>query len=178
VSKSCCHCLLSRIPLLHCLPFEAPLAAAYAGPRACAFLRVFHFAMPKGIGAPGPWDLPGDVAHLANEGLAEGEDIWVRLATIVRARRLDLRLLMDAHDLHNRGMIDINTFQRSLCYALGEQWNELGCTTDEFAELTRNYLTRVPKNPGEPIPCVMWQQFTTHVQSLADKVGVGGQGNY
>ena len=60
--------------------------------------------MPKGIPAPGPWDLPGDVSTLSNEGLAEGESIWVRLATIVRARRLDLRLLMNACDLHNRGM--------------------------------------------------------------------------
>eukprot|EP00325_Prymnesiales_sp_UTEX-LB-985_P002331 CAMPEP_0174714130 /NCGR_PEP_ID=MMETSP1094-20130205/16720_1 /TAXON_ID=156173 /ORGANISM="Chrysochromulina brevifilum, Strain UTEX LB 985" /LENGTH=134 /DNA_ID=CAMNT_0015913421 /DNA_START=36 /DNA_END=440 /DNA_ORIENTATION=+ len=134
--------------------------------------------MPKGIPAPGPWDLPGDVAHLDNEGLAEGESIWVRLATIVRARRLDLRLLMDAHDNHNRGMVDINTFQRSLCYALGEQWNELSCTSAEFAELTQNYLTRVPKKRGDPIPMVLWQQFTVHVQKLADQVGEGGAGNY
>ena len=60
--------------------------------------------MPVGVPAPGPWDLPGDNSSLSNEGLAEGESIWVRLATIVRARRLDLRLLMDACDLHNRGM--------------------------------------------------------------------------
>ena len=67
-------------------------------------LSVLQGIMPKGIPAPGPWDLPGDVSTLSNEGLAEGESIWVRLATIVRARRLDLRLLMNACDLHNRGM--------------------------------------------------------------------------
>lgn len=71
---------------------------------ASSLLSVLQGIMPKGIPAPGPWDLPGDVSTLSNEGLAEGESIWVRLATIVRARRLDLRLLMNACDLHNRGM--------------------------------------------------------------------------
>lgn len=72
--------------------------------RDALFQSVSCSTMPKGIPAPGPWDLPGDVSTLSNEGLAEGESIWVRLATIVRARRLDLRLLMNACDLHNRGM--------------------------------------------------------------------------
>jgi hypothetical protein len=112
--------------------------------------------MPHGIPSPGPWDLPGDIATLNNEGYAhsrhtcptcpprayltnkvtcryaEGEDVWVRLATIVRVRRLDLRLLMDAEDKHNRGFVDIHSFQKSLAYALGEQWNELAVTTEEF----------------------------------------------
>ena len=134
--------------------------------------------MPKGVPAPGPWDLPGDVATLDNEGLAEGESIWVRLATLVRARRLDLRLLMDCHDKHNRGFMDIHEFQRSLGYSLGEQWNELACTTAEFKELTDPYLTRVPQKPGDPIPFVLWQKFTAHVQHLADKVGTGKAGDY
>ena len=43
--------------------------------------------MPKGIPAPGPWDMPGDNANLENEGLAEGEHIFIRMGTIVRARR-------------------------------------------------------------------------------------------
>jgi hypothetical protein len=134
--------------------------------------------MPHGIPSPGAWDLPGDVATLNNEGLAEGENIWVRLATIVRARRLDLRLLMDAHDKHNRGFVDIKTFQSSLAYALGEQWNELECTTAEFQELTENYLTRKPVNPGDPDPFVLWQKFSCHVQSLADQMGTGKKGDY
>ena len=81
--------------------------------------------MPKGIPAPGPWDLPGDNVNLENEGLAEGEHIFIRMGTIVRARRLDLRLLMDAHDLHNRGFVDKHTFLRALAYAFGNQWNEV-----------------------------------------------------
>ena len=81
--------------------------------------------MPKGVPAPGPWDLPGDNVNLENEGLAEGEHIFIRMGTIVRARRLDLRLLMDAHDLHNRGFVDKQTFQRSLAYAFGNQWIDL-----------------------------------------------------
>ena len=134
--------------------------------------------MPHGVPSPMPFDLPGDVATLNNEGLAEGESIWVRLATIVRVRRLDLRLLLDAHDKHNRGFVDIHEFQRSLAYALGEQWNELACTTAEFKELTDPFLTRKPQKAGDPIPFVLWQKFTTHVQSLADKVGTGKRGDY
>ena len=92
-------------------------------------------AMPKGVPAPGPWDLPGDNVNLDNEGLGEGMHPYIRMGIIVRARRLDLRILMDAHDLHNRGFVDKNTFQRSLAYAFGNQWNELQLTTAEFDEV-------------------------------------------
>lgn len=93
-------------------------------------------SMPKGIPAPGPFDFPGDNVNLANEGLAEGEHIFVRMGTIVRARRLDLRLLMDAHDLHNRGFVDKVTFMRALAYAFGSQWNEARASAGRTRHLT------------------------------------------
>jgi hypothetical protein len=111
--------------------------------------------MPKGVPAPGPWDLPGDNANLDNEGLAEGMHPFIRMGTIVRARRIDLRILLDAYDMHQRGFVDINTFQRALSYAFGEQWNELQLTTAEFEECVDPYLSRRPTKPGDPIPNVM-----------------------
>jgi len=41
---------------------------------------------------------PGDVADHDTVGKAEGESIWNRMAAIIRARSLDVRILMDAHD--------------------------------------------------------------------------------
>ena len=157
-----------------CLSF-AFLAAAFV-PLLCA--RGCLSTMPKGIPAPGPWDMPGDNANLENEGLAEGEHIFIRMGTIVRARRLDLRLLMDAHDLHNRGFVDKQTFFRSLGYAFGNQWNELGMTTKEFEEVIEPYSIRKPEKWGEPMCYVYWQKFANHVQKIADSMGTGKQGDY
>ena len=102
--------------------------------------------MPKGVPAPGPWDLPGDNVNLDNEGLGEGMHPFIRMGAIVRARRMDLRISMDAHDLHNRGFVDKQTFQRALAYAFGTQWNELSLTTAEFDEVRMNLLP-FPKCP-------------------------------
>lgn len=134
--------------------------------------------MPVGVKAPMHDDLPGDVATLDNEGLAEGEHIFVRMAAIVRARRLDLRLLMDAHDRHNRGFVDISTFRRSLCYAFGERWYELSMTTPEFNEICAPYITRAPQKAGDPMAYVLWQKFTNDVQKMADRYGSGKAGDY
>ena len=134
--------------------------------------------MPKGVPAPGPWDLPGDNVNLDNEGLAEGESPFIRMATIVRARRLDLRILLDAYDLHNRGFVDEKTFRRALCNAFGNQWNELQLTTPEFWQCVDPYLIRKPERPGDPDPYVLWQKFAVHVQHLADQMGTGKKGDY
>ena len=134
--------------------------------------------MPKGIPAPGPWDLPGDNPNLDNEGLAEGEHPFIRMATIVRARRLDLRILLDAYDLHNRGFVPKSQVMVALACAFGRQWNELSLTTAEFEECIDPYLSRKPEKPGEPEAYVMWQKFANHVQHIADKMGTGKKGDY
>jgi hypothetical protein len=117
-------CISGEFQLRAAVEFWAPLALV-AAPRLAALVGPHARAMPKGIPAPGAFDFPGDNVNLANEGLAEGEHIFIRMGTIVRARRLDLRLLMDAHDLHNRGFVDKRQFQRALAYAFGRQWNEV-----------------------------------------------------
>ena len=93
--------------------------------------------MPAGIPQAGPFDCPGEIATLDNEGYAEGEHPYIRMAAIVRARRLDLRLLLDSYDMHNRGFVDKNTFMRALCHSFGNQWNELQLTNAEFDECTK-----------------------------------------
>ena len=75
--------------------------------------------------------MPGDVADLDTTGMAEGESIWNRMAAIIRARSLDVRILMDAHDRRNFGFVDIATFGRSLCYAFGNQWIDLAMTSKD-----------------------------------------------
>ena len=74
--------------------------------------------------------------------------------------------------------MDIHEFQKGLAYSLGNQWNELAVTTAEFEEMTAPYLTRVPKKKGDPLPFVKWQEFSTHVQKLADQMGSGKAGDY
>lgn len=156
--------------------------------------------------------MPGDIGHLANVGMGEGQSIWDRMCMLINARSLDLRILMDAHDRRNRGFVSVATFRRSLCYAFGNQWIELGMSSKEFNEITGPYLSRRPNNPGDPevrlsllqmrdgppatpssllatqsfsgpLPSrspltvhlfrlqayIMWQKFTSDVQTLADK---------
>jgi len=113
--------------------------------------------------------MPGDVADLASVGRAEGESIWNRMAAIIRARSLDVRILMDAHDRRNYGFVDIPTFRRSLCYAFGNQWIDLAMTSAELKEICAPYLSRKPNAAGEPEAFVLWQKFTTDLQALADR---------
>ena len=113
--------------------------------------------------------MPGDVADLASIGMAEGESIWNRMAAIIRARSLDVRILMDAHDRRNYGFVDIPTFRRALCYAFGNQWIDLAMTSAELKEICAPYLSRKPNAAGEPEAFVMWQKFTTDLQALADR---------
>jgi len=113
--------------------------------------------------------MPGDIGHLANDGLAEGQSIWDRMAALICNRSLDLRILMDAHDRRNRGFVEVATFRRSLCYAFGNQWIELGMTSKEFDEICAPYLSRRPTATGEPEAYIMWQKFTNDMQEYAEK---------
>lgn len=112
--------------------------------------------------------MPGDVADLDSTGMAEGESIWNRMAAIIRARSLDVRILMDAHDRRNYGFVDVPTFRRALCYAFGNQWIDLAMTSAELKEICAPYLSRKPNAAGEPEAFVLLQKFTTDLQALAD----------
>jgi len=114
-------------------------------------------------------EMPGDFGALDSIGLAEGQGIWDRMAAIIRRQRLDVRILLDAHDRRNAGLVDLDTFRRALCYAFGNNWIELGMTSQEFQQVTKPYMTRNPNNPGEPEGFVFWQKFATDLQTLADR---------
>ena len=77
--------------------------------------------------------MPGDVGTLDTIGMA-GESIWNRMAAIIRARSLDVRILMDAHDRRNYGFV---TSRRSVArvYAFGNQWIDLATTSAELKEI-------------------------------------------
>jgi len=127
-------------------------------------------AAPSQFKQPGQWnEMPGDLAVLDSIGLAEGQGIWERMAAIIRARRLDVRILLDAHDRRNAGLVDLETFRRAICYAFGNNWIELAMTSAEFDEVVKPYLTRNPNAPGQPPGFVFWQRFATDLQTLADK---------
>ena len=42
-------------------------------------------------------------------------------------------------------------------------------TSDEFEEIVKPYVTRIPNKPGEPPGFVFWQKFATDLQTLADR---------
>eukprot|EP00908_Phaeocystis_cordata_P027159 Transcript_9696.p1 GENE.Transcript_9696~~Transcript_9696.p1 ORF type:complete len:312 (-),score=133.09 Transcript_9696:456-1391(-) len=112
--------------------------------------------------------MPGDLAFMATVGTAEGQSIWNRMAALIRKHSLDVRLLMDAHDRRNRGFVDVATFRRSLCYAFGNQWIELAMTSAEFEEICGPYRSRAPHAKGEPESFIMWQKFSSDLQTLAN----------
>jgi len=112
--------------------------------------------------------MPGDIGFMATLGTCEGEHIWNRMAMMIRKHSLDVRLLMDAHDRRNRGFVDVQTFRRSLCYAFGNQWIELGMSTAEFNEICEPYRSRLPHAKGEPDAFIMWQKFASDLQTLAN----------
>ena len=113
--------------------------------------------------------LPGDYSTLASIGLGEGLPIWERMATIIRHRRLDVRQLMAGFDYRSCGLIDLLTFQRALCNAFGPQWTELAMTSAEFNQVVEPYITRKPMRDGEPGALVMWVQYASDLQQLADE---------
>lgn len=125
---------------------------------------------PSPFAQPGKWnEMPGDLAVMDSVGLGEGQAIWDRMAAIIRARRLDVRILLDAHDRRNAGLVDVECFRRAICYAFGNNWTELAMTSAEFDEVVKPYLTRNPNKPGEPPGFVFWQKFATDLQTLADR---------
>ena len=112
--------------------------------------------------------LPGDLSVFDTEGLGEGEVIWDRMATFIRNRQIDARQLMGGFDRMKKGFIDLSTMRRALSNTFGDQWIELAMTSDEFAEICEPYLTRKPKQNGEPDSLVQVRQFSQDLQMLAE----------
>lgn len=111
-----------------------------------------------------------------------------RMAQIIRERSLDLVNLMDDFlkrpaysrmPTRNRAFLDVPTFRRALCYAMGDQWTRLAMTTAEFKQLCDEFVradnTFYDKDKGvdvqgfgQPEPLVLWLPFAYEVQKLAD----------
>lgn len=121
--------------------------------------------------------LPGDLL-VRKSGLP----IKSRMAALIRQRSLDLPgLMMDFlkrpgfSRLPQRGFafVDIPTFRRCLCYALGEQWSSLGMTTPEFMETYSPYIVREQTESGDAL--VSWKAYCTDIMKYAgvDKGDLG-----
>uniref|UniRef100_A0A7S2MGS8 EF-hand domain-containing protein n=1 Tax=Haptolina brevifila TaxID=156173 RepID=A0A7S2MGS8_9EUKA len=146
-------------------------------------------------------NMPGDLAAAAQATFGQmstaGFDAMPaiqRIAKQVRTRNLDMLNLMDDFikrprgskmPTRNRAFLDVSTFRRALCYAMGDQWTGLNITSSEFEDLFRPYIRADANhesrlgNPqailypgvGQPEVLVLWQQFAQDVQLLADGSG-------
>lgn len=117
-----------------------------------------------------------------------------RIAKVVRTRNLDLLNLMDDFlkrprgsrmPVRNRAFLDVSTFRRALCYAMGDQWTGMGISSAEFEEMFTPYIRKDVShesrlgncqallNPGvgQPESLIMWQNFAQDVQFKADGSG-------
>ena len=121
--------------------------------------------------------LPGDLL-VRKSGLP----IKSRMAALIRQRSLDMAGLMldflkrpGFSRLPQRGhaFVDIPTFRRCLCYALGEQWSSLGMTTGEFVETYSPYIVREQTESGDAL--ISWKAFCRDIMKYAgvDKGDLG-----
>ena len=49
----------------------------------------------------------------------------LRVTFLARRAYPQVRILLDAHDRHNAGLADQETFRHAICYAFGNDWTEL-----------------------------------------------------
>ena len=134
--------------------------------------------------------MPGDLM-----GIAKSNSAIDRICAVVRNRNLDLLNLMDDFlkrprgsrmPVRNRSFMDVSTFRRALCYAMGDQWTGLAVSTHEFEDLYAPYIRKdvahesrlgnvqASAHPGvgQPEPLITWQRFAKDVQRLADGTGL------
>jgi len=132
--------------------------------------------------------MPGDVLGLSPRHPPVSNGVKHRMADIIRERSLDLVNLMDDFlkrpaysrmPTRNRAFLDVPTFRRAICYAMGDQWTRLAMTSNEFKALCQAHLrmdnTFYDKDKGQdaqgfgqPEPLVLWLPFAYEVQKLAD----------
>ena len=77
----------------------------------------------------------------------------------------------------NRSFLDVPTFRRAMCYAMGDQWTRLAMTSYEFKAICDKYQRLDAAHGsqgtdvqgfGQPEPLILWQPFAYAVQKLAD----------
>jgi len=114
-------------------------------------------------------EMPGNVASMDTQGVGEGLHIWLRMAVIVRFRRIDLIELMHARDPKDCNMFEQTQFQRALADVFGPSWTELAMTNDEFDLITEPYKCRRPTGPGQPPAMIQYRNFCVDLQKFADE---------
>jgi hypothetical protein len=132
--------------------------------------------------------MPGDALGVSPRHPPVSHPPKERMAQIIRERSLDIVHLMDDFlkrpaysrmPTRNRAFLDVQTFRRALCYAMGDQWTRLAMTSAEFKDLCNEFVR--PDNTfydkdkgvdvqgfGQPEPLVLWLPFAYEVQKLAD----------
>jgi len=130
--------------------------------------------------------MPGDVLGNSPRHPPVAEPVEQRMAQIIRERSLDLVNLMDDFlkrpaysrmPTRNRAFLDVPTFRRAMCYAMGDQWTRLAMTSAEFKAVCDKYVRTDAAHGsqgtdvqgfGQPEPLILWQPFAYAVQKLAD----------
>jgi len=131
-------------------------------------------------------NMPGDMLGVSPRHPSNTLPIEERISMILRERSLSLVDLMDDFlkrpqyskmPTRNRSFLDVPTFRRAICYAMGDQWTRLAMTSPEFDSLVQKYVrmdaaagsqkTDV-QGFGQPEPLVLWQPFAYATQKLAD----------
>ena len=131
-------------------------------------------------------NMPGDMLGQSPRHPSSASPIEERLAMICRERSLDIVNLMDDFlkrpayskmPVRNRSFLDVPTFRRAICYAMGDQWTRVAMTSAEFDEIVRKYVRKDVAHGsqatdvqgfGQPEPLIVWQPFAYAVQKLAD----------
>ncbi len=130
--------------------------------------------------------MPGDMLGQSPRHPSGTTPIEERIAMIVRERSLDIVNLMDDFlkrpaysrmPTRNRSFLDVPTFRRAICYAMGDQWTRLAMTSSEFDGLVKKFVRTDAAHGsqgtdvqgfGQPEPLLLWQPFAYGVQKLAD----------
>jgi len=130
--------------------------------------------------------MPGDVLGVSPRHPPVTQPIEERMAQIIRERSLDLVGLMDDFlkrpaysrmPTRNRAFLDVGTFRRAMCYAMGDQWTRLAMTTAEFKSVCIKHLrtdashgsqAQDVQGYGQPEPLILWQPFAYGIMQMAD----------
>jgi len=137
--------------------------------------------------------MPGDLMGIT---MVPGVNSIVdRICKVMVDRNLDLLNLMDDFikrprgskmPVRNRAFLDVSTFRRALCYAMGDQWTGLAMSSQEFEALYMPYVRKdaahesrlgnvqgmVNPGVGQPESLILWQQFARDMQKMADGTGL------
>lgn len=128
---------------------------------------------PKNSNGRNVLEMPGSkVGMNTASGMAEqwaDLPIWFRMGALVRSRRIDIVEIMHGFDPKDANIFEQTVFSRALADCFGKGWAELAMTEQEYLEITEPYLTRKPTGPGQPPALIMYRNFATDLQNVAEQ---------